>query len=88
MEYWTEYQGHIPDIQGKRKKFDNTVYTFDIETTSYLILNNKSWNYYYTYKINKLCKQTLLLDESKSNHFELFGHIALLCSRLKEINEI
>ena len=41
MEYWTEYQGHIPDIQGKRKKFDNTVYTFDIETTSYLILNNK-----------------------------------------------
>lgn len=41
MEYWTEYQGHIPDIQGKRKKFDNTIYTFDIETTSYLILNNK-----------------------------------------------
>ena len=41
MEYWTEYQGHLPDIQGKRKKFDNTIYTFDIETTSYLILNNK-----------------------------------------------
>lgn len=41
MKYWTEYYGHIPDIRGKRKKFDNTIYTFDIETTSYLILNNK-----------------------------------------------
>ena len=41
MKYWTEYYGHIPDLRGKRKKFDNTIYTFDIETTSYLILNNK-----------------------------------------------
>lgn len=41
MKYWNEYYGHIPDIRGKRKKFDNTIYTFDIETTSYLILDNK-----------------------------------------------
>lgn len=41
MLYWSEYQGHTPDIKGSRKKFDNTIYTFDIETTSYLILNNK-----------------------------------------------
>lgn len=41
MKYYLEYNGHIPDIQGKRKFFDNTIYTFDIETSSYLILNNK-----------------------------------------------
>lgn len=41
MLYWTNYKGHQKDIKGKRKKIDNTVYTFDIETTSYLILNGK-----------------------------------------------
>ena len=41
MLYWTNYKGHQPDIKGKRKKIDNTVYTFDIETTSYLILHGK-----------------------------------------------
>ena len=44
MLYWTNYIGHNKDIKGKRKKVDNTVYTFDIETTSYLILNNKQLN--------------------------------------------
>ena len=41
MQYWTEYHGHEPDI---RKNIDNTIYTFDIETTSYLILDNKLVN--------------------------------------------
>lgn len=41
MKYWDEYYGHEPEILGKRKFFDNTIYTFDIETTSFLILNNK-----------------------------------------------
>lgn len=41
MLYWNLYNGHNPDIQGKRKKFDNTIYSFDIETTSFLILNGK-----------------------------------------------
>lgn len=41
MKYWTEYNGHEVDILGKQKKIDNTIYTFDIETTSYLILNGK-----------------------------------------------
>ena len=41
MLYWTKYKGHTGDIKGKRKKIDNTIYTFDIETTSYLILNGK-----------------------------------------------
>lgn len=41
MRYWTDYKGHEPDILGKTRKVDNTIYTFDIETTSYLILGGK-----------------------------------------------
>lgn len=41
MLYWDHYKGHDPEILGKRKKVDNTIYTFDIETTSYLILDGK-----------------------------------------------
>ena len=41
MLYWNKYDGHKREICGKRKKFDNTIYAFDIETTSYLILNGK-----------------------------------------------
>lgn len=41
MIYWLNYNGHIPDIKGKRNKYDNTIFTFDIETTSYIILNGK-----------------------------------------------
>lgn len=41
MLYYKEYKGHESKIVGKRKKIDNTIYTFDIETTSYYLLNNK-----------------------------------------------
>ena len=41
MKYWKEYYGHDPDIRGQRNRFDNTIYTFDIETTSFLILNGE-----------------------------------------------
>ena len=41
MLYWTKYISHEKDIKGKRRKVDNTVYTFDIETTSYLTLDGK-----------------------------------------------
>lgn len=41
MKYWTEYTGHEVDILGRTKRVDNTIYTFDIETTSYLILDDK-----------------------------------------------
>lgn len=41
MIYWDHYNGHDPEILGKRKKIDNTIYTFDIETTSYLLLDGK-----------------------------------------------
>lgn len=44
MIYWDKYKGHKPEILGKRKKFDNTIYTFDIETSSYLILDGKQYN--------------------------------------------
>lgn len=41
MIFWKEYQGHVPDLKGQRKKYDNNIYTFDIETSSYIILNGK-----------------------------------------------
>lgn len=44
MIYWLNYEGHITDIKGKRNCYDNTIYTFDIETTSYIILNGKQLN--------------------------------------------
>ena len=39
MLHWSEYHGHEIDVVSK--KVDNTIYTFDIESTSYLILNGE-----------------------------------------------
>ncbi len=44
MLYWTKYQNHQIEIDGKKEKFDKTIYTFDIETTSYFSLNNKIYS--------------------------------------------
>ena len=44
MLYWSNYISHKTEILGKRNRFDNTIYTFDIETTSYLILDGKQLN--------------------------------------------
>lgn len=41
MLYYKKYIEHEHEIIGKRKKYDTTIYTFDIETTSYLLLDNK-----------------------------------------------
>lgn len=41
MIFYKEYDGHKANIVGNRKKVDNNIYTFDIETTSYLILDGK-----------------------------------------------
>jgi hypothetical protein len=41
MKYYKEFQYHFGDIVGERKKIDNTIYSFDIETSSYLILNGE-----------------------------------------------
>ena len=38
MKIWSEYQGHDYSVHNK---YDQTIYTFDIETSSYLILNNQ-----------------------------------------------
>ena len=38
MKYWTEYQGHECDTY---RNIDNTIYTFDIETSSYLLLDGE-----------------------------------------------
>ena len=46
MLYWDKYISHTPDIVGSRKKVDNTIYSFDIETTSYLILDDEVINAY------------------------------------------
>lgn len=41
MKYCKEFEYYFGEIVGKRKKVDNTIYTFDIETTSYIILDGK-----------------------------------------------
>lgn len=53
MLYWTSYSGHKPDIKGTRKKYDNTIYTFDIETTSYYILDGNIYSAIEYQKLNK-----------------------------------
>ena len=44
MLYWNKYINHKSDIKGKRKYYDNNIYTFDIETSSYYILDGKIYN--------------------------------------------
>lgn len=41
MRYYKEYKKHNFNILGKRVKFDTNIYTFDIETTSFIIHNGK-----------------------------------------------
>ena len=43
MIYWDKYNGvgHEPNIKGKRKFYDANIYTFDIETSSYYVLDGK-----------------------------------------------
>ena len=54
MIYYKNYENHEPLIIGKRgKKVDNNIYSFDIETTSYLKLNGKIYNASYYENFNK-----------------------------------
>lgn len=41
MKYWKEYSGHDVNLVGSKKIYDETIYSFDIETTSFLILNGR-----------------------------------------------
>jgi len=52
--YYKNYEYHEPLIIGKRgKKIDNNIYSFDIETTSYLKLDGKIYNASYYENFNK-----------------------------------
>lgn len=43
MLYWNKYDGtlHKSDIRGKKEYYDNNIYTFDIETSNYYLLDGK-----------------------------------------------
>ena len=45
MIYYKEYKNHDSFLVGrfKNKKYDNNIYTFDIEVTSYIKLNKKQY---------------------------------------------
>lgn len=43
MKHWREYDGHAIEKIGKRNQYDNSIFTFDIETTSYFVLNGKQY---------------------------------------------
>lgn len=53
-----KFEYYFGDIEGKKKKIDKTIYTFDIETTNYLILNSK---------IIPSCNYLNLTEEEKNN---------------------
>lgn len=58
MLYWSEYRGHDVNII---KKYDNTIYTFDIETTSYIILDDE---------IMPACKYQKLNEDDKERSIQ------------------
>ena len=41
MLYWRRYKGHATQLIGNKKKYDPTIYTFDIETSSYIKIGDK-----------------------------------------------
>ena len=43
MLYWDKFTHHDPNILGKKKKYDGTIYSFDIETTSYYVLYGRQY---------------------------------------------
>ena len=54
------YAGHEKITKGKRNKYDNNIYTFDIETTSYFIYNNKIYNNIDYLKLNEKEKKEVI----------------------------
>lgn len=44
MISWINYEGHKVKKVGKRKPYDNTIFTFDIETTSYINLYGNQYS--------------------------------------------
>ena len=53
MKYYKEYKSHRYNLIGKRKVFDDTIYSFDIETTSYIRYNGKIYQADYYQELDK-----------------------------------
>ena len=55
MLYWNLYNGvgHNADIKGKRKFYDANIYTFDIETSSYYVLDGTVYPAYMYDKLSE-----------------------------------
>lgn len=53
MKYYKEYTYHRYNLVGNRKVFDDTIYSFDIETTSYIIYKGKTYQADYYQKLSK-----------------------------------
>ena len=73
MLYYKEFQknDYVPEILGNKKKFDNTIYTFDIETTSYYIYGGEI---YPSSEYLKLSKKEQEEVEYRSNmYIWMFG---------------
>ncbi|MCQ2977341.1 MAG: hypothetical protein MJ232_04930 [archaeon] len=54
MKYWNEYKLHKHTVSGRKIKYDETIYSFDIETTSYIIYEG---NVYKSDKYQELSKK-------------------------------
>ena len=58
MIYYKKYKGHNSFLVGTKKyRYDNNIYVFDIETTSYLKLNGKLYNASYYENFTKKEKE-------------------------------
>ena len=79
MKHFSLYKGHKSNVTGKRRKYDTNIYTFDIETTSYIIFEGKQYsNLYYqnlTEQQQKDCikKSTMYLWQFSINEDVYFG---------------
>lgn len=70
MIFYENYYGHSYELIGKRKKYDNTVYTLDIETSSYFVLNDKVYS--------GIEYKNLSEDEKKECEFKCLMYIWML----------
>ena len=65
MKNWLEFNCHLSDRYTKKNKnYDNTIYTFDIETTSYYILNNKIYSSFDYLKLSDDEKEKCIFQSS------------------------
>lgn len=46
IQYYKDFKPYDIKEVGKRKKYDNNIYTFDIESTSFIVLDGKIYNNY------------------------------------------